>query len=268
VRVERGRVRPAFAEQPIEGRDGRAAHFELDVVPRRPLAVGVRHRKRLGVAEVAGVVAAGVAEVDAARERDVAPRVVRMAQHHELLVVGAGAPHPFVEQHLTAGVVHHVAEPAVLLLAVGQVVVVRAPHQALDDDSAARGVAEELADRGLVRAQTLVCVATPVGEEQVVARLQRPDLRRETGEIRGTVHERHHPVAGGPGGQPVGGVAPLCIGQEPVLGAHRHPCTVRAGEGPVTAARGGTRLVTTASFDSEETNPWRPRSAPRPLTSA
>ena len=67
-----------------------------------------------------GVVAAAVAQVDAAGERDVALRALRVPQDDELLVVRAAAPDPLVEQHLAAGGSMSLAEVAVLLLAVRQ----------------------------------------------------------------------------------------------------------------------------------------------------
>ena len=57
---------------------------------------------RLRVAVVVGVVAARVAQVDAADVRDVAGRVVAVPDHHQLLVVRAAQPHPHVEQRLGA----------------------------------------------------------------------------------------------------------------------------------------------------------------------
>lgn len=67
-----------------------------------------------------GVVAAAVAQVDAAGERDVPFRCALVSQHHELLVVRPAAPDPLVEQHLAAGCRDRLAEVAVLRLAVGQ----------------------------------------------------------------------------------------------------------------------------------------------------
>ena len=54
----------------------------------------------LRVAAVVGVVAAAVAQVDPADERDVVAGVVAAADDDELLVVAPAAPDPLVEQDL------------------------------------------------------------------------------------------------------------------------------------------------------------------------
>ncbi len=61
--------------------------------------LGERHH--LGVAEV-GIIVAAVAEVDPSDEGDVLGRPARMADDHELLVVGAAPAGPGVQQHLAA----------------------------------------------------------------------------------------------------------------------------------------------------------------------
>jgi hypothetical protein len=131
------------------------------------VAVLLGHRLRLRVAEVTCVVAATVAQVDAADERRVAAGT---AQHHHLLVVRAAAADALVEQHLATRRGDVVAELAVLLLAVGQLLRVGTPHQPLDDDAAPGRVAQQLGRGGALGAEALVCVALPVGEEEAVAR--------------------------------------------------------------------------------------------------
>ena len=64
------------------------------------------------------VVAAGVAQIDAARERDVALGCVGMPDDDHLLVMRPAEPDALVQQHLTAGLFDRVAEMLVLLLAV------------------------------------------------------------------------------------------------------------------------------------------------------
>ena len=98
----------------------------------------------------------------------------RTAQHHQLLVVRAAAADPLVEQHLAARLADVVAELAVLLLAVGQLLRVGAPHQPLDDDAAPGRVAQQRRRRRALGAEQLVGVALPVGEEQAVARPEVP----------------------------------------------------------------------------------------------
>ena len=70
--VQRRRVGPPLPEGRVQRADRRALHPQLDVVPRRMLAVLLGHLQRLRIAAMRFVVAAGVAQVDAACERDVA----------------------------------------------------------------------------------------------------------------------------------------------------------------------------------------------------
>ena len=70
-------------------------------------------------------------------------RAARPRRPTSLLVVRAGAAHPLVEQHLPARLADVVAEVAVLLLAVRQLLVVAAPDQPLDDHAALGRVAEQ-----------------------------------------------------------------------------------------------------------------------------
>ena len=217
VGVERARIVPALAEHAVEQPDDRAAQLELEVVPGWALAVLLRHRHDLRVAVVGGVVAAGVAQVDASGERHVPP-----GRPHDdrLLVVRSGAPHPLVQQHLPARLVHVVAEVAVLLLAVRHLVVVAAPDQTLDDHAALGRVAEQRADRRALGTHPLVGVTAPVGEEEVVVRVERGHHVHQAGEVRRPVHVGHDGVADRPVGQPVGRVAALRGSQEPVLDPH------------------------------------------------
>ena len=87
VGVEGTGVGPALAESRVERADDGSAQLELDIVPGRVAPVLLRERHSLRVPVVGGVVAAGVAEVDAAGERDVALGVAGVAEHDELLVV-------------------------------------------------------------------------------------------------------------------------------------------------------------------------------------
>ena len=131
----------------------------------------------------ATVVASRVTQIDAAGECHVALRLGRMADDDQLLMVRAAEANALIEQHLTAGSLDRLAEMLVLLLAVLELVQVRAPHQALDDDPASGGSAEQLGDRRAGLAQFLVGVAAPVGEEQIVAAGQRLDFGGELVEI-------------------------------------------------------------------------------------
>ena len=108
---------------------------------------------------------------------------------------------PLVEQHLAAGLLDRVAEVLVLLLAVGERVEVRTPHQAFDDDAPFGGAAEHFGDRRAALAHLLIGIAAPVREEHVVARAQRLDLRRENVEVCRPVNQRLGPAPLTPGRQ-------------------------------------------------------------------
>ena len=86
------------------------------------LPVLLGHLHGLRVAAVIFVIATGVAQVDAAGERDVALGFVAVPDHHELLVMRPAESDPLVQQHLSARTLDVVAEMLVLLLAVGELV--------------------------------------------------------------------------------------------------------------------------------------------------
>ena len=155
---------------------------------------------RLRVAVVLDVVAAGVAQVDAADVRHVAGRVVRVADHHELLVVRATHPHPHVEQRLGAPRLELLAEAAVHLGGEAEQLGVRPPHQAPHVHPALVGPGEHLDDlAALLAGEPLVGVALPVGEEDEVAGPGPLEALEQLGEVRRAVHQRPHQVAVGPG---------------------------------------------------------------------
>ncbi len=106
----------------VERADDRALQPQLHVVPRRMLAVALGHLHRLRVAAMRRVVAAGVAQVNAARERDVALGRAGMPDDDQLLVMRPAEPDALVQQHLTACLFDRVAEMLVLLLAVLELV--------------------------------------------------------------------------------------------------------------------------------------------------
>jgi len=268
------RVLPALPEHGVGHGDGRSAYLQLDVVPGRTLAVGGRHRQRLRVTLVVRVIATGAAQVDTADEGDVPVGIAGVPDDHELLVMRPGKPDPLVEQHLPACLGHCFAEPAVLLLAVGQPVGMRAPHQPLDDHPTTGRVAEQLADRRALGAQALVGVAAPVREEQVVARTQCPDLLNEPGEVSAAVDEGHHPVPRRPRRQAEGRVAPLRGGEEPVVDTHRlspeadhRPSRRRPTRGSGRSLTGRRDKAPTTSAIHNGLRSWRSTPAQRPLRS-
>ena len=239
---ERGRVLPALTEDRLDVVDRRALDRDLDVVPGRVLAVLLGERLRLRVATVVGVVAAVVGEVHATDERDVAGRVVAVADHRELLVVRAAGPDAHVEQHLCAASLQLLAEVAVLRGEESGLVQVGPPHQTPDVDAALVGATEHLDHlaAGLPR-QPLVGVALPVGEEDEVALASGLDGVVELAEVRRAVDQRPDQVARGPGPVTVvpvvehrGRVRPLRHGQQPLARIHapEHARSVVKGAHP------------------------------------
>ena len=227
ARVERLGVAPAFAERVLQIRDGRPVHLGLDVVPGWALPVHRRHRLRLRVASVVRVVPTAVREVDAAHEGDRLPLRVGRAEHDQLLVVGAAGAHPLVEQYLAPGGVHAVADLLVLLLVHPDLIEVGAPDQATHEHATLRGRAEQVreADRRVAVDEDLIRVALPIGEGKQVTGLEGLHGADQPREVFGPVHQRIHPVAGGPGAQIGAGVAPLFRTEEPVVeprGARAH----------------------------------------------
>ena len=89
VGVQRRRIVPPFPEGGVQPADDRALQGQLHVVPRRVQSVADAHGYRLWITVVGRVVAAAVAQVDAADERHVALRRPRMPDHDQLLVMRA-----------------------------------------------------------------------------------------------------------------------------------------------------------------------------------
>ena len=243
--AQRGRVLPALPEDRLDVVHRRPADRGLDVVPGRGGAVLVGHGvQRLRVAAVRRVVAARVAQVDAADVGDVPARVVAVPDHHQLLVVGAAGAHPHVEDHLGPAPLQGPAELGVLPGGEADRAVVRAPHEPAHVDPPLVGAAQHLDDLAAgLAGQPLVGVALPVGEEHQVAGTRRLEPLVELGEVGRSVDQGPDAVALRPGpvarvlGVEAGGrVAPLGLGEEPVLGC-AHPRTVGAG-GPWAGERG------------------------------
>ena len=263
---QRGRVLPALPEDGLHVVHGRAGDGCLDVVPRWRLAVLRRHLERLLVAEVLGVVAPRVAQVDPAHVGDVLLGPAAVADHHHLLVVRAARADPHVQQCLGAAGLELPAEQAVLGGVEVQLLPVRAPDQPADVDPPLVGPAEHLDDLapGLA-GQALVGVALPVGEEHQVTTTGLLEPVVELGEVGRAVHERAHQVALGPrhlavvlGVEPGLGVGALRLGQQPVSVVHGAPSrpgpaspaiprtTCQIGPGEAMAAR---RRLVVASLD-------------------
>ena len=172
--VERRRILPPLAERELDVVDCRPAHLELDVVPRRTVAVVlVVELDRLRITAVATVVASAVAQVDAADERDVVGGVAT-ADHDDLLVMAPAAAHPVVEEDLTARLVHDAREiagspPRRTSPASGA----NARASRARARRAVASAAEHVADVGAVAVEQLVGVALPVGEVAPCRRARR-----------------------------------------------------------------------------------------------
>ena len=164
VVVERVGVLPALPEGVGDGGDRGAVELGLHVVPGRPVAVDVVEVDRLRVAEVAGVVVAAVAEVDAADERDVVVGAVAPPGDDELLVVAPTASDALVEQDLAPGAVHALRQREVLLLGEVHLRRVRPPQQAAHVDAAPGQVLEHVCELRTGTEEALVGITLPVGE--------------------------------------------------------------------------------------------------------
>ncbi|MER5928159.1 hypothetical protein [Streptomyces mirabilis] len=196
-------------------------------MPGRTGTVGIGDALRLRVTLMSGVVPTAVAQIDPADEGDVPLGPTRVAQHHELLMVRAARPHPHVEQALPSRLLDLLPQVVVLLFAELEPIQVRAPHQPLDDDTAACGVAQHVADSALRTVQQLVRVTPPVREHQYVAGPLRPHGREQLGEVHRPMYQGADVVARGPrrtvgmtAVYPRRGIPPLSGGQQPVGAFH------------------------------------------------
>jgi hypothetical protein len=103
ITAERAWIIPPFPEAEFQVSDGRTLDRDLSVMPGRPFAVHRRHGLTLLVAMMVGVIAPAVAQVDATNEGNVAVTVSWVADHDELLVMGAAKPHTLVEKDFAPG---------------------------------------------------------------------------------------------------------------------------------------------------------------------
>ena len=113
--VQRRGVVPALGEDVEHVADRRPADLQGGVVPRWGGTVLRVEWRRLRVAEVLGVVAPPVTQVDPADEGDVLVGAALSPYDEQLLVVRPAATHPLVEERLTTRLVDDGAEVAVLL---------------------------------------------------------------------------------------------------------------------------------------------------------
>ncbi len=207
--VERGRVLPPLPEDGLHVVHGGSGDLGLHVVPGRGGAVLVGQVVGLGVTEVVGVVAAGVAQVDAADERDVARRVVAVPEHDELLVVRPSLADPHVAPGLDPAGSQQRAELLVVAQLAGRCGGSGVPHESAYVDPAGGGPAQHLQHLAArLAGQPLVGIALPVGEDDHVAGSGGLDALVELGEVGRAMDERPHPVALGPRPTGVGVVQP------------------------------------------------------------
>src|SRR5205085_940680 len=115
----------------------------LYVVPWWAVAVAVVELDHLRVAEMASVVVAAMAQIDAADEGDVVVGVVSPASDDELLMMAPASSHPLVEQELAPGSVDVLREGQVLLLREVQLRGMGAPQQTAHAHAARRELLED-----------------------------------------------------------------------------------------------------------------------------
>jgi hypothetical protein len=193
------------------------------------VAVLLGHLLRLPVAAMGLIVTSGMTQVDASCEGDVALGIARVPNHHEFLVMGTAEAHPLIEQHLAARGFDRLPEMLVLLLAVGELVQMRAPHQALDHDAALGRVAEQLPDGRSVVAHLLVGVPAPIGEEEIVPVAEHLDFTDQPVEVGRTMDQRLGAATCTPGGNRGARVASLLRSEKPIREL-RHANRVAEGE--------------------------------------
>ncbi len=169
----------------------------MRVVPRRCGAVRVGHRLSLRVPMVAGVIPAGVAQVDAADVRDVLLRPAGVPDDDELLMMRAGGSHPHVQERLRARILQGFADLLVRFGGERQFVPMRAPDQPADVGAA---LVRTRQDRGDLTAwlpgEPLVWVPAPVGEEDQITRPRCFKPAVQLSEVRRSMDQRTGPVPG------------------------------------------------------------------------
>jgi hypothetical protein len=172
------------------------------------------------------IVTTAVAKIDAANKRQVAVRLPGAPYDHQLLVVGADKADPHVEKHLAPSRVDHVPEVAVLLGAKAGEVAVRSPKQPFDADAASgrRRKARANGRTGTI-VESLVMIASPIGEVEPVALHQSFDHLQQSPEVIGAMDKSLDPISERPGTAVAaaridpGGLIPAFPSREkPVLG--------------------------------------------------
>jgi len=129
--------------------------------------------------------------------------------------MAAGPAGAGVEQDLAAVLVDLADELRVGFLGLPQRRGLRAPEQAEDLDTPARGAAEHVTDRRSRAIEQFVQVAAEVQEVDLIARLGRVQLGVQPGEVAAPVHQWLHPVPDREGAQVSGPVGAVAVAQEP-----------------------------------------------------
>ncbi|HTH04285.1 MAG TPA: hypothetical protein VL916_00390 [Ilumatobacteraceae bacterium] len=106
----------------LEVADRWSPYLQLKVVPRGRRTVTAVDGDRLRITVVQRVVMAAVREVYPPDERHVVAEVAAVADDEQLLMVASTSSHPFVDEHLPAGLVDVVGKLQVLLLAEARLV--------------------------------------------------------------------------------------------------------------------------------------------------
>ena len=196
IAAQRCRILPALPEHRFDVMHGRPGDGRLDVVPRRGRAVLLSELQGLRVASVVGVVATGVAQVDASDERDVAGRVVAVPDDQHLLMVGAAHTHAHVEQRLRASLLQVLAETPVLPGGESESLGMGTPDQSPYVDPPFVGPSEHLGHLAAgLAGQAFVGVALPVREVDQVALAGRFDPLEQLLEVRLAVDQRANEIA-------------------------------------------------------------------------
>jgi hypothetical protein len=170
IAAERACVIPSLAEAELKVANGRTVDRKLGVMPGRGSPIHRRHRLTLRIAGMILVVAPAVTQIDAPDESNVSCGPSCVANDYKLLVVGAAEPDTLVKKDLAPSRVQLFPEVTVLRGAEAQPVQVGPPEQPFDDYAAACGGGEDGFNLGVrIVAQTLVRIAAPVGEIQLIA---------------------------------------------------------------------------------------------------
>ena len=144
------------------------------------------------------IVVTTVAEIDASDEGNIVFFPAGTAEQEQLLMVRSTSSNTLVQNHLTARLIHDLAEMSPLLLTEADQARVRSPHEAPHGDPLLGQVRQHPAHLGPGAGEQLIGVSSPVGEMDPVARTQTPKLVVQPPEIGGSVDQRDDSVPARP----------------------------------------------------------------------